>query len=775
MESLCAYIPIDRYHALVAGRDLPSHTRGTALFADISGFTPLTEALTRELGPQRGAEELTRQLNLVYDALTFELNSHRGSVVSFSGDAITCWFDKDDGCRATTCALAMQQAMQSFATVTIPSGKQTAAVLPLSLAMKAAVATGVARRFLVGDPQIQIIDVLAGALLDQLSLAEHHASRGEVILAPSTLDALGDNAEVMAWREDEHGHGFGVVSGLRYPAEASPWPPLPSDALDDALLRSWLLPPVYERLCSGQGDFLAELRPAVALFLQFGGIDYDTDEAAQIKLDTYIRATQKIVSSYEGALLQLSIGDKGSYLYAAFGAPLAHEDDAARAAAVALELRATTGEFDFVDCVQIGISQGRMRTGAYGGTLRRTYGVIGDDVNLAARLMQFAASGQILANKVAYQASAGAFEWEQLPDISVKGKAEPVPVFSLVGRKARRTSPLLEARYALPMVGREDELALIGEKLTLAQQSHGQIIGITGEAGMGKSRLVAEAFRIANDWQFCSYDGECQSYGTHTSYLVWGSIWSAFFNLDPGWPVEQQIAHLEEELTQLDPALAPRLPLLGAVLNLPIPENDLTGSFDAKLRKTSLESLLVDCLRAQVHATGASVPLLLVLEECHWLDPLSEDLLEVIGRAIGNLPVLIIMAYRPPELTRTQAPSVSRLPHFTEIGLRDFTPQEAERLIELKLATAFRSSAPPPRVLVERITARAQGNPFYIEELLNYLQDSGIDPDDSQALQQLDLPTSLHSLILTRIDTLTESQKATLRVASVIGGLPLPR
>src|SRR4029453_18591392 len=131
MESLCAYIPIDRYHALVAGRDLPSHTRGAALFADISGFTPLTEALTRELGPQRGAEELTRQLNLVYDALTRELNSHRGSVVSFSGDAITCWFDQDDGLHATTCALAMQQAMHAFATVTIPSDKQTATLGPL--------------------------------------------------------------------------------------------------------------------------------------------------------------------------------------------------------------------------------------------------------------------------------------------------------------------------------------------------------------------------------------------------------------------------------------------------------------------------------------------------------------------------------------------------------------------------------------------------------------------------------------------------------------------
>src|ERR671918_1052144 len=125
MESLAAYIPTDRRFALARGMDLPDHTIGAALFADISGFTPLTEALVQALGPQRGAEELTLWLNQIYDALVTEIESYRGSIISFSGDAITCWFDNANSSlpsalRATASALAIQHAMQQFAQVNIP-------------------------------------------------------------------------------------------------------------------------------------------------------------------------------------------------------------------------------------------------------------------------------------------------------------------------------------------------------------------------------------------------------------------------------------------------------------------------------------------------------------------------------------------------------------------------------------------------------------------------------------------------------------------------------
>ena len=763
VETAGVYIPMDRRQAIAAGLDLPRRTEGAALFADISGFTPLTEGLARTLGPQRGAEELTRTLNLVYDALTAEVDRYHGTVIGFSGDAITCWFDGDDAVRATTCALAMQQAMSAFTALPLPDGRTVA------LAMKVAIALGPVRRFLVGDPDILTVDVMAGATLDHLAAAEHQAAKGEVVLDEAAALALGDRAHVVEWRVDEHdGERFAVVDRLVQSAPPSPWPALAPDALGESQVRPWVFPPVFERAWSGQGEFLAELRPCVALFLRFLGIDYDHDPQAEVKLDRYVRWVEGILAHYDGYLIQLTIGDKGSYLYAAFGAPVAHGDDPRRAAAAALELRAIPPDLDYIQPVQMGITRGRMRTGPYGGQTRRTYGVLGDATNLSARLMQNAQPGQILVTEAIGDAIDDWFAVESLPAIKVKGKSDPIGIFALVGPRPPQAATGQEVAYALPMVGRQAELALIESKLQQARAGQGQLLGITAEAGMGKSRLLAEVGRLAAEAGFLGFSGAAQSYGTNNSYLVWEPIWQAFFGVDPEAPIEVSVQILADHLAAIDPLLVSRLPLLGLALELPIPDNDLTRSFDAKLRKSSLEALLVDCLRARARS-GA--PLLLVLEDSHWMDPLSHDLLEVVGRAIADLPVVIALAYRPPDVQRLEAPRAALLPHFTEVPLKDFTPEEAERLIRLKLEQLTGSEQAVSAEFVERLTARAQGNPFYIEELLNYLQDKGIQPDDTKALASLDLPTSLHSLILSRIDQLNERQKITVRVASVIGRL----
>jgi class 3 adenylate cyclase/tetratricopeptide (TPR) repeat protein len=802
-ETLSVYLPMDRRVALLRGVPLPTLAEGAALFADISGFTTLTEALVRELGPQRGAEELSHHLNLVYDALIKALHIYRGCAVSFSGDAVTCWFSETENVerkaqndpesltttgdvqvhepenrssfyalrstfgaahRAVACALAMQEAIATVRPVPLPDRQQ------VTFALKTAVAAGLVRRFQVGNPQFQLIDVLAGATLDRLADAEHHARRGELLLDQVTATVLEESLQVAEWRAGADGARYAVVSALRRTVPPFPWEPITGGVDIEAALRPWLLPPVYERLRAGHGEFLAELRPAVALFLRFGGIDYDHDLAAATRLDQFVQLVQHILARYEGYLLQVTMGDKGSYLYAAFGAPIAHEDDAARAMSAALELRAI--ELPFISGIQIGISQGRMRTGAYGGTQRRTYGVLGDDVNLAARLMQAAAPGQVLVGQRAQRAAAAAFVWERLPDMTVKGKAHAIAVHSLIGPALRRTSYLSEPHYSLPMVGREAELAIFEERVERALSGSGQIVALTAEAGMGKSRLLAECITRVRARQMADVGGECAAYGTNISYLVWQSIWRELFGLDSAAELGVQVRTLEAALAQIDPELLPRLPLLGAVLNLPIPDNDLTRSFDAKLRKSSLESLLVDCLRGLARER----PLLLVLEDCHWLDALSHDLLEVIGRAIVNLPVLLLLAYRPPELQRLQATRVTQLPHTIELQLPDFTAHEVTHLIALKLEQLFgsdRRGAPggSPTGFVEQIVTRCQGNPFYIEELLNYIRDRGITPHDARALEQIDLPSSLHSLILSRIDQLSESQKGTLKVASVIGRL----
>jgi len=755
--ALHTYIPQDRLRALARGQALPDRCSGAALFADISGFTALTETLRGRHGERRGIEELTCSVNGVYDTLIGEVERAGGSVIGFAGDAITCWFDAQDGeasLRATRCALAMQDTAAGFG----------------GLSVKVAVGTGPARRFAIGHPDIQLIDVLAGATLARVATGEGLARPGEVLVDEATAALL--QAPLGEPRLAATGERFFVVEPSVFSAElgAPAVPPAATDLLPDAeLLRPWLLPFVFDRESAGQGLFVTDLRPATALFVRFTGLDYDQDERAAEELATLVSQAQRVMHRHGGVLLELTIGDKGSYLYGNFGAAQVHEDDPARALRAALALRQFFAGTPYA--VQIGLSSGTLRVGGYGSATRQSFGAMGDDVNTAARLMGMAQAGEILISSRVRQAVAGGFVLEARSPMPMKGKAEPMPVFAVTAHQQQRAIRLQEPAYALPMVGREVEAALLSQLLSAALRGQGQLLGICAEAGMGKSRLVAEGIRLARRAGFIGYGGACQLDGIRTPYLVWQAIWTAFFDLDPALPPRRQTRAAELQLQELAPQHADAWPLLGAVLGQDWPDNDFTRTLQPKDRKALLETLLMRCLESAAREAAVDgMGLLLVLEDVHTADPLSLDLLALVARAAQTLPVVVLLSYRPGDGEDMPVSALQPLPHFQQIELQGLDTRQAEQVIRAKLANLFpeRTGAVPP-ALIERITGRAQGNPFYVEELLNYLHDRGIDPRDTAALSALDLPASLHSLVLSRIDQLRLSQQLSLKVASIIG------
>ena len=755
MNRLGTYLPQDRLRALLAGEMLPDRTTGSAVFADISGFTPLTEKLTQTLGPRRGVEALSHQLNAVYGALIDEVERYAGSIISFAGDSVIGWFEEQDSSsaslRAATSAQCMQVAMREFE----------------QLSLKVVVTSGPARRLVVGDPNIQLIDVLAGRTVARLSMAERLAHKGEILVDESTRERLAGSAAFGEKRTDPGtSERFSVIESLSNPSEHLALPPMNDNALPAENLRPWLIREVYQREYAGLVPLLTELRPAVPMFVNFSGIDFDNDADAEDKLNAFVVHMQRIITRYEGTLLQLVIGDKGSYGYGVFGAFTAHEDDAKRAVYAALEINQTPKHLSYIHSLQTGISLGTLRVGAYGSSTRHTYAALGDDVNLAARLMTTARPDEILITGRVQINVTDMFSLEPRQPISMKGKGEPQPVFAVTGISHHRATRLPEPAYRLPMISRQQELALVDEKLKLAVEGKGQVIGITAEAGMGKSRLIAEVIRLARKCGFTGYGGSTQSSGRNTPYLVWRPIWQAFFDLDPEMPQRKQMRLLEGELEDRVPERVESLPLLGLLLDLPLPDNEFTRALEPKDRKSALEILLEDCLKSAVRES----PLLIVLEDLHWIDPLSFGLLETLARVSENLPVCFVLAYRPPDTALSQTEQVERLPHFTRIELKYLTASDAEQLIRAKLALLFpERMGTLPKALVDVLTRKSQGNPFFIEELLNYLHDRGLNPYDTRALRNLELPASLQTLILSRIDQLTEPQKVTLKVASIIG------
>lgn len=755
--SIHAYLPQDRLRAITNGVSLPDRTSGSALFTDISGFTALTESLREKFGARQGAEELTKQLDSVYSALIAGVERHGGSVIGFAGDSMLCWFDKSgDGDwgserRASSCAFAMQESIREFP----------------ALALKVCIASGDARRFVVGDETIQRIDILAGATVVRTATGEGLANKGDVLLDEGTANALGETIQIKEWRNAE---GSGEKFAVTGRGEAGEMDQIHEQNVFGAetqsaapilhALKPYVHRAVYERETSGQGQFMNEFRPCAALFVRFTGIDYDS-ESAESELDHFIRSVQLTASRYEGVLIDITIGDKGSYAYINFGAVNTHEDDPRRAVKAALELRNKTDLR-----LQMSITRGVMLAGAYGGKTRKTFGALGDDVNLAARLMTTARENEILLSSHVYKAVNEYFTFEARPAVMVKGKSKPIPLYQLMGESRRRAVRLQEPSYSLPMVGRQAELKRIEQKLDLAKEGKCQVIGIVAEAGLGKSRLVAEVIRSARKKGFVGFGGACQSDGLTSPYLAWKTIWSAFFGINPDASLEKQVRILERELGEHAPDRMEALPLLGPILNLDIPDNDFTRNLEPEQRKNILTTLLRNCLSAATR----SEPILIVVEDLHWVDALSHDLLEALAKALADCPICFVLAYRPPQLMRLQAPRIEALPYFTNIALDEFTPAEGEQAIRAKLAQLYPSqSGTVPPLLVKKLMQRSQGNPFYLEELLNYLRDRGLDPRDSTELDKIELPDSLHTLVLSRIDQLSEHEKNTLRAASIIG------
>jgi adenylate cyclase len=805
MESLAIYLPMDRRQAMLKGEVLPDRTQGTVLMADIRGFVSLTEALVQALGRKRGADELTRQLNRIYEVLIAEVHRYQGSVVGFSGDAITCWFDDDEGPRAAACALAMQQAMESFAGVEASPGTT------LDLAIKVAVVAGSVRRFLVGDPQIQYLDVLVGQLLDRLALGNELASRGEVLVGPEIVPVLGYKVVALNWREAaETGERFAVVAGLanQVQPEESPWPPLPASTemaagLSEEQLRPWFLSTVYERLKDAEGQFMAELRRVVALFVRFEGLDYEQDEAVGEKLDAYIRWAQGVLARYGGTLLQLTTGDKGTYFYAVFGAPIAHDDDALRALAAATELHASPEAFAFIQSVQIGLSQGRMRTGAYGSPNRRAYGVLGDEVNVASRLMTRAQPGQILVSKHMAEAAARRYYFKYLGVVAVKGKQAPVPIFIMLDRH-QPTGQRPGTLFSTPLVGRKQELAWLSQILQKALAGEGQIMRLTGTAGIGKSHLAAESAERAIERGFQVVVGACQSMSQHIPYDPWRQIFRALFGLadetvggqNLAAVIERQIAQVEVIIRQTNPDWLPHLPLLGDLLGLPIPENSTTAAFDPELRQGILLAIATEML----HVWARAQPMVVLMEDVHWLDEASKELVLALSRTMAKTPMVLTLVQRPyrvDDQVEPLLPDLTRLPYHHCLTLDELSPQGVAALVTNRL------QGPISPLALSLIQIQAQGNPFFTEELIDTLREAGhlqrrqdgvLDLSEAlfEALQQanclsrgrgewqiteqaplaaadLGLPDSVYGLVLSRLDRLPASHKLTLKVASVIG------
>ena len=722
---LSSFIPLDRRNSLANQQPLAEQLSGTVLFVDVSGYSRLTEKLMREAGRKVGAEAMTRQINIVFDQLIGEVHKFGGSIINFSGDALTCWFSDDDGERVVGCGLSMRAESIAFEQL------QFTDEITASVQVKIVIVSGTVRRFLTGDRTIQQFDLIAGLPIRKMALGETLAEAGDLLIADLLANHPKLDLEIIEWRKTM-GHRFAVIGDANAEPVVGQSVIDPRPDLSEQDIHQWVLRSIREKL--RQSDtFVGEFRHAIALFIQFDGIDYDNDLEADTLLDSYIRSVQAILGAYQGNLIKVTIGDKGSYLLAVFGAPLNTDEPSGKAIAAAMQLRNFSRQMG-LDQIRIGIGQGWLLAGIFGNQQRRTYDVLGHDVNLANQMMQRAKFGEILVSHQVARETDTNFTFEQRY-VDVKWSQEPVEAFNLLGyRSALATNPLLFGRNIF-VIGREAELDQLHNAWSATcQEGSGRIIHLSGVSGSGKSELLRYFVSLVTSDAIC-LTTVCHSYTQHQPFSICGPLLHTVLGLPPNRTtssieeIDAQKQQLRTAINLMNPAWNIDFPLLCQVVGLDVEDNEVTGGYDAQQRRKKLTSLLVGIILA----ASEKQPLLLAVDDVHWIDDDSKAVLSELQDKIPSRAILLI------RVETLERPPVVEESDVTAIHLTGLTPNSLSDIVQ------HRYGLPASKLLASLLFTYSDGNPFFVEELLFSLDEmSALTLTDQQVVLARNVFDQLH-------------------------------
>jgi class 3 adenylate cyclase/tetratricopeptide (TPR) repeat protein len=717
---------------------------GAILFVDVTGFTPMTEAFAKR-GP-RGAESLSEILNDYYGRLTNFVDGYGGDVLFFAGDAAVVLFRAAAGGGglaeavrlATACGLDIRGALDGFAARSDAS---------LRLSLRTSVGAGALRALRLG--QGSRLTLVTGAAIEQVARLANVRTPNGIVLSPEAYVELRDATAARVGREA----AFSVTALRSLPyapsaeAPASPAAELVERALPEV---------VVQRTHAGQRDFLAEFRTVSVAFV---GLP-QAGTPALGELHATVTALQKLVSRFDGGVYQFLEDDKGLTLVVSFGIPpRVHEDDAARAALFGAAVRMETGRLGIP--TSVGVATGRLFCGAYGGARRKQYSLVGPTINRAARLMSAAVEHGVLCDEPTRRAAERYMKFESLALLSLKGLEEPVAVSRPVADSARESrSPSSRPES----VGRDEERRALVRAVEALQagRSNGPVL-LVAEAGMGKSHMIGELREVAAEHGVRLVTGEADSMETGTPYFAFRSAFTELLGVSD-LPAEAARARVLEALSDAH-ELSALLPLVSMVLPLAFPETALTQQMTPQIRAENLTRVLLHL----VQRAARDAPFLLVLEDGHWLDSASWAFVTLLRRFVPRVTIVVTMRpmdHEPPDCAKLREGAM-------RLALPPMNREQTVRILAHRLGAAA-----IPTALVDFVVARAEGNPFYIEEIVYSLRDSRLiriddgrldAPSGWASLASQSFPESLEAVITSRIARLAASEQLVLKVASVVG------
>jgi len=551
---------------------------------------------------------------------------------------------------------------------------------------------------------------------------------------------------------DECGHDLGET-------KASP-------SLDYSKPKSYTPKHLADKILTTRSSIEGERKLVTVLFADVANYTsisekLDPEEVHQI-MDGCFKILIEEIHKFEGTINQFT----GDGVMALFGAPVSHEDHAYRACHVALAIqRAMTDygekirqETDSPFHMRIGINSGPVIVGAIGDDLRMDYTAVGDTTNLAARIQQSAKPGEVWISRATERIVSGYFQIEPEGDLDLKGKTEPQRLYHIIAEQ-RGVQTRFEAGLArgiTELVGRRPEMEILHTAWERAKSGEGRVVDVVGEAGVGKSRLIYE-FQKAIAGEATILTGVCIQYGRGINFLPVIDVVRGAFGIKEGMSEEEAGGRVYDEATG---ELAAMIPFYRNLLSLKVDDPKFNALNPEGRKFGSLEAVKILLL-----AMSNERPLIVFLEDVHWIDKISEDFFSFFTHSIHGRPIMLLTAYRP-----EAEPPWTKGAHYRQVGLETLSAESSIRLVRNILGGLELESS-----LEEKIAQKTGGNPFFVEEMVRELIDRGDVFKEGgryisrQPIDQLEIPSSVQGVLAARMDRLSEDLKGTMQVASVIG------
>jgi tetratricopeptide (TPR) repeat protein/class 3 adenylate cyclase len=731
-------IPEFIYHKYEEGKEI-GNIQSLTMFLDISGFTNMTEELMRE--GKEGAEVLTSVLNSIFEPVIESIYKWGGFIASFAGDAFTAIFtDHSHPENIVYSAIEINRIFQEKRIQETKFGN-------FNFFEKIGLSYGNVEWGIVGTDSHKAF-YFRGEAVDASAKSEQYSQKTLIVADNRLKLLLIDDIPNKTIREGY----YLIYPDIDIPSkEALPIKPYQKEEIPTVFYSEDILKSLQE------GDF----RNVAPVFISI------SDKLSHDEIDRLASTIITDTEQYGGYFEGFDFGDKGGKCIVFFGAPLSHEKNTLRAVKFSESIREK-----LADKVRIGITRGTVFAGFKGSDRRCSYGLQGDTINLSSRLAMKADFGDILITDEVYKRITEEFNTQTLGETLFKGKTQPVLIYKLKKRKAlTKKKP-----YSVQMMGRDEELRYLTTFLNpILQGKNAGVAYIYGEAGIGKSRL---AYEMSN-----RVDDKVQTIVLQTDNILRKSLnpiiygLSSYLKLDDLSMEEQRASRFDytygKLIQEVDSLKDERKQ--GLVDELKRTKDFIAYLFDISLDNAVLEQLpsrlryenTLFAIKAMIKGISLINPLLIIAEDLHWFDNQSMDMFRILTRNVESYPFCVIATSRLNEDgSKPKLPLDATIPSG-EVLIDNLESEAIPALIKEELG------GEASKKLIDFINSKAQGNPFFIEQLCLYLKQNDILSSDNGNMtlteEKVEIPSDVNSLLLSRIDRLQPEIKETAQTASVLG------